>query len=639
MGKNAPSAPSFGLASGRVLMAGVAMGAMGAMGATGASVAEIAVCPPGAPARDDDEIVASRPTYLHAGAPGRIVLRRASAPGCDATELAVPAEEILWFGPAPFAPGAPAPARVFLQGTFDGGETVVGETGDAAAPDPAPSLSDSAVARALRPDENLLTLLTPRVFGRGERAHVSRESRGLVLSCEAGTQPAGLLLTSAAPWPADSSLRLVVTASGEGRFGISVSDEAALAAESPVFAGAITPEAGRPATAFAFDLPARARHWKTWEAAKALTVACPPGRARITLHDVRLAPAPDASVLSDGGDPATRAQPEANRPVPRAAWIWSPDAWRHDAARLLEQAGSERLEALFVTVPVDDGTVADAEVLAEFVRAATRADLAVTPVVGDPRDVLPENLPALLARAQAYRAYNLAADPESRLAGLQLDIEPYLLPGFFLDAAHWRARYLAMVDAVHKVTEGVLPLDVVLPVWWGTHPDWGRRLLDGLPRTGLSVTVMNYRTRPEALRAGATPFLDWGARAGVPVRIALETGPLPDETRRVYRRAAADEPASLWLVDGPRAPVWLLAATPVHELAGQGYVFEREQAMPASHLTFGGDRERLEALAADLAEEWRTWSSFAGLAIHGLDAYPLDESPDPEQDGKENGTP
>ncbi len=51
-----------------------------------------------------------------------------------------------------------------------------------------------------------------------------------------------------------------------------------------------------------------------------------------------------------------------------------------------------------------------------------------------------------------------------------------------------------------------MPLDLVMPVWWGSHPQWGLQLLNNLVMEQLSITVMNYRTSLNRLRAEPLPF-------------------------------------------------------------------------------------------------------------------------------------
>ncbi len=302
----------------------------------------------------------------------------------------------------------------------------------------------------------------------------------------------------------------------------------------------------------------------------------------------------------------------------RTAWLWSPALWQDTPELIWQLQTHQHLAAIYVTVPVSgEGEVENPEALAMFISAASQRNLKVWAVIGDHRDVLAESRAALQTRLEAYLLYNQSAAPQERLQGVQLDIEPYLLPGFGLAQQHWRDRYLAVVAFTQQLLGKALALDLVMPLWWSTHPDWSAQLFDKLALPGLSITVMNYQTDPALLLHAAEPFLAFGQRAGIPVRMALESGRLPDETRRYY--AGNVKTGELWLLDVQHNPVLLLLAAPVAGLPGQLFSFTEQKPVSASTTTFAGDLLRLGAVADEVASQWSGWSSFAGIALHGLE--------------------
>ncbi|WP_052383875.1 hypothetical protein [Litchfieldella xinjiangensis] len=509
---------------------------------------------------------------------------------CEGVELPVARERIAWVGPAGTILGETLPDAVTLQGDLERNPPTVSEViwhgvdEDASAPDEWPR----------RP----LAHLERVTFGGEERVSLGSETR---FECRPGEATAGLLLRDERPWPSSRPQRLEVTASGAGRFEIAVSDRQGLAREAPVSLG--TFEAGKLPQRFSFTLPSHATGLESgWVG---VSLVCPPGRAHLELHDI---------VLS----------PEASTPRPRSAWVWSPQVWQDAAEDLWALVDRQRLDELFISVPVTlEGDVAERERLTQFITQATTRGVAVWPVIGDPRDVLSSSLPALINRLEAYRSYNASADEHARLAGVQLDIEPYLLPGFATAMAHWRERYIETIQTAHKVLDGQLALDLVMPVWWGDHADWGEALLDPLAMANLSITVMNYRTDPGQLYRGAVPFLEWGRDHGIPIRMALETGTLPDENRHTFKQADKGERAALWLVDDLETPLLVWLNSPERDLPGQPFTLIRREAFPASRLTFGGDQARLNEVADQLSEAWSVWPTFEGIALHGLDEHNL----------------
>jgi len=319
--------------------------------------------------------------------------------------------------------------------------------------------------------------------------------------------------------------------------------------------------------------------------------------------------------------PAPAASPPrgfASNSPDRTAWLWSPALWQDTPEQVWQLQTQQHLRAIYVTVPVNaDSEVENPEVLATFISAASARNLQVWAVIGDPRDVLSESRGALQSRLEAYLLYNQAAVPEARLKGVQLDIEPYLLPGFGLAQSHWRDSYLGVVAFAHELLAKQLALDLVVPAWWGTHADWNEQLLNALPVQNVSLTVMNYQTDAVRLRQAAVPFLQFGQRTGMPVRMALETGRLADETRRYY--AGNARIGELWLLNVQGAEVLLLLAVKVSGLPGQAFSFGEETVVAASATTFAGDLLHLSDVADEVESQWASWPSFAGIALHGLE--------------------
>jgi hypothetical protein len=502
---------------------------------------------------------------------------------CRAIEIAVGDAEVLWAAPLPDAQFSVERPFLNLIGTFTATTTLVSEiTGGVNPPrqEPASLLG-----------ENLLPRLTELVFGSEARASWGPNDR---LSCAAGESVAGIRLSFGANWPERIPLQLQIRGSGQGKFTVAVSDQARIDSESPLAIGEIGSEVGRVEINSAIELPRNSDSWA------ALTLVCPMGEAQLDLESIAIQPVSAAQTAR------------------RAAWVWSPDQWLNNSEALWSLQEQERLDELFLSIPVDRaGNIINQSELETFVTESRSRGIQVWPVIGDPRDVLERNLPALLNRTNAYLDYNRAVEEEARLAGLQLDIEPYLLPGFTLGVDHWRERYLQTITAVHDAINEQMVLDLVIPYWFGIHESWGSRLFDRLTMPNLSLTVMNYRTNDASLREGALPFLQWGLFNGNKVRIALESGSLPDQNQRTY--TASPDAGELWQYYVGSTPVLVLFDREFEGSAGRPYTFSSERNLSSNNVTFSGDLSRLNAVLGDLEAEWRAWPSFGGIAIHGLD--------------------
>jgi hypothetical protein len=266
-------------------------------------------------------------------------------------------------------------------------------------------------------------------------------------------------------------------------------------------------------------------------------------------------------------------------------------------------------------VPFKDDAVREPAALAAFIRAAGTRGIRVLSVDGDPHMVLPEQQPALARMVRAYAAYNASVEAAARLAGLQFDVEPYLLPAYGSGKIDWDARYLAMARTL-RTAAGSLHLELVVPFWW----DGRTALLDGLAPLVDGLAVMDYRTDPAQLREFAVPFLDWGVRHHKQVRIALEAGEIAAETQRRYVRAGAGEAADLLRLRINGQQVLALLKEPVS--AGnnmEAFRLQSAREIDGSATTFHKDKPALLRLLPGLESDFSAWDeAFGGIALHEL---------------------
>lgn len=339
----------------------------------------------------------------------------------------------------------------------------------------------------------------------------------------------------------------------------------------------------------------------------------------IVIKNDQAKPTPEQSPAAERQSmSSTEPAQNADRVLQRGAWLWSPELWRNKPEFIWQTQTQEQLSEIYISVPIDeDGDIPDAAELAQFITQASSRSLQVWVVIGDPHDVLPAHQAALERRINAFLSYNKSASKSAQLAGIQLDIEPYLLPGFTHQQARWRERYVAVIKQVHQLINGQMRMDLVMPAWWGIHPAWGESLFSALPSENTRISIMNYHTGLERLKTNAEPFLDWGKRKNVPIQIALELGFLKDEHQRRYRSHA--DTGELWLVSVGDQQVFLLFDRPQTKLKGKAFSYAFEFNVPASLFTFAGNKVRLNQAIDDLENNWRLWLSFSGISVHGLD--------------------
>jgi hypothetical protein len=445
---------------------------------------------------------------------------------------------------------------------------------------------------------NLLERMEARAFGVEERVQVHLEGGRLQVTCGAGARPAGVLLSG--PWTLPRArLRLAAAYTGDAGFSLLAADSAHAGREAALDLGALAARAsGSAAAPVRLALPAGLDRagWRHF------VLQCPARASSLALDSLAIEP-----------DPAPAARPAA-----RSTWVWHAADWRERGARLLDWADAHGVRELFITVPFRDGAVRAPAALAAFIRAAGKRGIRVLSVDGDPHMVLPGQQAALARMVRGYVSYNAGVEPAARLAGLQFDVEPYLLPAYLPEGGagnlDWDARYLAMARTLRQAA-GSLRLELAVPFWW----DGKTALLDGLAPLADGLAVMDYRTDPRQITDFAIPFLDWGARHGKQVRIALEAGEIAPETQRRYVRAAPGEAADLLRVEIDGQQVLAVLKEAIAGAGAEAFRLQSTREIDGSATTFHKDTHSLLRLLPALEADFGAWDdAFGGIALHGL---------------------
>ena len=490
----------------------------------------------------------------------------------------------------PLAPGEDVERTILLHGRLREGRFAVSEhvlpSSRQGRPRPAPM--------PLR--ANLLERMQARAFGVEERVRVALDQGRLRIECGAGTRPAGVLLGG--PWFLPRArLRLAAAYTADAGFTLQAADAAQAEREAALALGALPARAAGAAEPLRLGLP-RTIEPASW---RHFVLQCPAQASSLTIDSLAIEP-----------DPASGATPAA-----RSTWVWKAADWREHGPRLLDWAAAHGVRELFITVPFRNEAVGEPAALAAFIRAAGKRGIRVLSVDGDPHMVLPDHQAALARMVHAYAAYNAGVEPAARLAGLQFDVEPYLLPEYGAGKVDWDARYLAMARTL-RAAAGGLRLELVVPFWW----DGKAALLDALAPLVDSLAVMDYRTDPSQVTGFAVPFLDWAARHHKQVRIALEAGEIAAETQRRYVRAGAGETGQLLRLrlDGQQVLVLLREAVAAGDTVNADlFRLQSTREIDGSATTFHHDKPALLRLLPGLEADFSAWgAAFGGIALHEL---------------------
>ena len=301
----------------------------------------------------------------------------------------------------------------------------------------------------------------------------------------------------------------------------------------------------------------------------------------------------------------------------RSAWFWSSKVWLETPERIFAAQKNYELKRIYITVPVSNNDVVNVEELKHFLKSAHIKKLQVWAVFGDPRAIFDSESVRFTSMAAAYAIFNEGNQDTERLDGLQLDIEPYLIPGYLYAKSEMMEKYANIVNAVRQNSPH-LALDIVLPFWFDINAMLELANLDNIENSITSITVMDYRTEPDQIKYFAKKFLAWGEIHHKIINIALESGIMPKEENNQYQLADTGE---LNEFDMAGIRTMLLLKQPIKKTASVESVFKliHSQSVDGTSVSFYGHRDMLMQLVPMLEKEFSLWGSFNGMSLHGLD--------------------
>lgn len=328
----------------------------------------------------------------------------------------------------------------------------------------------------------------------------------------------------------------------------------------------------------------------------ALTIRLEEGSGSLTLEEFRL-----------------EAQPAARPERQVGLWIWNyRDAMEHPTKlwNACLQAGCRRVA---IQVPALDDTAERWRAYGELLEAAKSRGLETYALDGYP-DAIQE--PGVLAE----KIRRVVEGTGAALSGVQLDVEPYLLPGFFRDESG-SERYLDLIDRITRTVAGRARVSVVVPFWFTSVPVHGRPLAFAVMDLADEVAVMSYRTDMEEVASIAEDWLRYGDVVRVPVWLALETTTLPEERLVVLRRERHAALADAYLDRRHARLVWESPSTVDGGKEAEWFRIHHRVTVNPSRITFAGRARSLVRRAAQSLLHGTDHSSLAGVMIHDLDGF------------------
>ena len=307
--------------------------------------------------------------------------------------------------------------------------------------------------------------------------------------------------------------------------------------------------------------------------------------------------------------------------VVRSAWFWSPAVWLTTPEHIFNTQKQYKLNRIYISIPIEKDTISHLPELKAFIKSAHKKNLQVWAVMGDPHAILDSERENYLSKTAVYGQFNDEAKEAERLDGLQLDIEPYLLPGYRYAVADMMEKYADVINIVHQGAPALL-IDVVLPFWFNLDDPIMANALGQISDSISSLTVMDYRTDTEQIRTFARKFFNWGDLHQKSVHIALESLIMQNEEMRIYQRSDKGELVEVDFGEkyGDEVRLLLLLKQPLNQQNRLlTFQYSHSQTVDGINTSFYGHQDKLIQLLPQLENEFKHSPSFAGISLHGLD--------------------
>ena len=232
-----------------------------------------------------------------------------------------------------------------------------------------------------------------------------------------------------------------------------------------------------------------------------------------------LEPAPGTGERVPDADPVVRDQ------TVRGTYIWEANELIENGQEILAFAKEKNINWLYVRLDLQQPF----SKYSSFVKQASAAGIEVHAMGGHPIWALQENSHQMLKLVNYVKDYNRSVQGDERFHGIHLDIEPYVLPGWYFDTqkvmSEWTANLDLFVRELKK--DSNLQASMDMAVWLDKHKVPGedislsKWMIDRMDH----VSLMAFRDTADGsngIAAVAKEEIAFADELGKPILISVE---------------------------------------------------------------------------------------------------------------------
>ena len=296
-------------------------------------------------------------------------------------------------------------------------------------------------------------------------------------------------------------------------------------------------------------------------------------------------------------------------------WNWETRTWNTSPEQFITKIKSKGINQVYLQLAIENETIKFKEQLSQLLDIAYENQIKIFAVEGSPDMVIGSGLKNAIRRNKIIKQFCSMREDKPCLAGIQYDIEPYVLKEYNQDANHFWQLWNNAIEMLSQSWGD--KIDVVIPFWL-LNKDIDEQIIKNIESFYISkYIIMAYRTNYEDIYHISKDWLTWGDQNEKKIIIALENGLLDEEVQSFYipimtndeveKFGSNDNNVILQHKNNPR---------------GDNDVYSNSSHLSArignNEISFMGDEEKLFETVRLLENDLAQWRSFDGIALHGL---------------------
>ncbi|MFQ1008904.1 hypothetical protein B6D12_05690 [Gilliamella apicola] len=296
-------------------------------------------------------------------------------------------------------------------------------------------------------------------------------------------------------------------------------------------------------------------------------------------------------------------------------WNWEAHTWNTSPKQFIAKIKSKGINQIYLQLEIENKTIKYIDQLNQLLDIAYKNRIKIIAIEGSPDMVIDSGLKNAIERNKIIKQFCSMRKNKPSLAGIQYDIEPYILDEYNQDANHiWKL----WINAIKMLSQSWGDkIEVVIPFWL-LYIDNGEQTVKSIKSYTSKYIIMAYRTNYTQIYNISAEWLTWGDKNEQKIIIALENGLIEDEVDKFNISSRINDKIEKFAFNDNNV-ILPNKDNSIGDNEVHTYSSHLSPRTANNEISFMGDEKRLFETVRLLQNDLTQWRSFDGIALHGLD--------------------